>query len=183
MNWHDFFSYNKETGKLSWKERPKEHFATAKGRRLFNTRFAERKAGTPHSCGYEQIMLTLPNKKRELFLVHRIIWEMHNGPIHKGLDIDHIDRNRSNNKIENLRLATRSQNLQNSAYERGVCALPGVSYDKRRKKKPYYSRVRFNGKPLYLGVFSTAEEAHLAWKKACTGLGLEFKSSVIIDVA
>jgi hypothetical protein len=185
MNWHEYFSYNAETGKLSWKERPNKHFTTSGGMRTFNTRFAGKEAGTPHSCGYEQIMLTNSKGKRSLYLVHRIVWEMHNGPIPNGLDIDHIDRNRVNNKIENLRLATRSQNLQNSAYRRGVCPLPGVAFDKRRKKKPYYSRLRYSGRVLMLGSFATAEEAHEAWKRACIGLRMEFANveAPIIDVA
>ncbi len=178
MDWSKFFTYDAGSGKLYWKERPRAHFATSTGFRLFATRFAGKKAGTPHSEGYEQVIVTLPGGVRKLALVHRIVWEMHNGQIPKNLDIDHIDRNRANNLLSNLRLATRSQNLQNSCYVRGVSPLPGVGFDKRRKKKPYYSRIRFNGKVISLGVFATAEEAHEAWKRACAGLRPEFTPDI-----
>ena len=45
--------------------------------------------------------------------LHRKVWIYHNGEIPKGLVIDHIDRNKDNNEIENLRLATYSENIRN----------------------------------------------------------------------
>ena len=47
------------------------------------------------------------------YMVHRLVWEFHNGAIPEGMEIDHIDNNRVNNSIENVRLATRSQNGMN----------------------------------------------------------------------
>jgi len=167
MNWEQYFDYDKKRGELVWKDRPREHFSTERGWKVFRTRFLGKAASTEHSRGYRQVIISSPDGlSRNLFLAHRIIWEMHNGPIPSGLDIDHIDRDRANNKIENLRLATRSQNLQNSDYHRGYNGLAGVSFDKRRKKKPYYSRVRVGEKVIQLGRFKTAEEAHAAWNKA-----------------
>lgn len=49
-----------------------------------------------------------------LYKVHRIVWELHNGEIPQHLIIDHIDGNRANNKIDNLRLVTPTGNSQNS---------------------------------------------------------------------
>lgn len=46
--------------------------------------------------------------------VHRVVWEIHNGPIPEGLIIDHKDGNGLNNNISNLRLATYAQNAKNS---------------------------------------------------------------------
>lgn len=48
------------------------------------------------------------------YLTHRIVWELFNGGILEGMTIDHIDGNPSNNKIENLRLATKMENARNS---------------------------------------------------------------------
>ena len=51
---------------------------------------------------------------RKTYSLHRLIWIFHNGTIENNYTIDHIDRNILNNKIENLRIATHSQNSQNS---------------------------------------------------------------------
>ncbi len=60
-------------------------------------------------AGYKRLTV---NKK--LTSCHRIIWEMHNGAIPKGLEVDHINRVPDDNRIENLRLVTRSQNALNT---------------------------------------------------------------------
>ena len=51
---------------------------------------------------------------RKTYSIHRLIWIFHNGNIENNYTIDHIDRDILNNKIENLRLATHSQNSQNT---------------------------------------------------------------------
>ena len=50
------------------------------------------------------------------YLVHRIIWEMHNGKIPDGMQIDHIDHNKTNDKIDNLRLVTPKENNHNMKF-------------------------------------------------------------------
>ena len=62
-----------------------------------------------HTDGYYLIQL-YKNSKPKGFLLHRLIYEAHFGSIPEGLCIDHIDNNRQNNNIENLRLANRSEN-------------------------------------------------------------------------
>jgi len=59
--------------------------------------------------------------------VHRIIFELHYGPIPKGLFIDHVDGVRSNNRIENLRVVTKQQNQQNAKmYSNNTSGYTGV---------------------------------------------------------
>ena len=60
-------------------------------------------AGTLRKDGYIGIFI-----KGTHYFAHRIIWEMHNGEIPSGMVIDHIDGNRSNNKIENMHFPTKS---------------------------------------------------------------------------
>lgn len=91
-------------------------------------------------------------------MVHRVIWELFNGYLDLSLQIDHIDRNPLNNNIENLRIATQSQNQINSRKPKnnttgykGVLATPSGKFQ---------ARLGFNGKKLYLGLFDTAEEAN-----------------------
>lgn len=65
-------------------------------------------AGGIGNSGYFQV-----RKERKLQLVHRIIWEMHYGEIEVDKFIDHIDGDRTNNKLSNLRLVDRSGNARN----------------------------------------------------------------------
>ena len=95
--------------------------------------------------------------KGELLLEHRVIWELLNGPIPEGLDIDHVDRDRSNNLIENLRVATRSQNLHNNSGK-------GYSWNKAREK--FVAYINHMGKTINLGGFDNEEGARSAYLKA-----------------
>tara|TARA_Y100000114_G_C11764120_1_gene332345 strand:+ start:35170 stop:35736 length:567 start_codon:yes stop_codon:yes gene_type:complete len=65
-------------------------------------------AGSINSSGYYQV-----RKEGRLILVHRIIWELHFGPIEQGMFIDHIDGDKTNNKLSNLRVVDRKGNARN----------------------------------------------------------------------
>lgn len=67
-------------------------------------------AGGLGNSGYYQV-----RKERKLQLVHRVIWEMHYGEIEQGKFIDHIDGDRTNNKLCNLRVVSRTGNARNCA--------------------------------------------------------------------
>jgi hypothetical protein len=98
-------------------------------------------------------MLSVGGKSR---LASRVIWEMHNGPIPRGMEIDHINRDKSDDQVENLRLATRFQNNANTrAKSSNTSGFKGV--DPHRGK--WRARIRINGQRVNLGVFETAEEA------------------------
>lgn len=82
--------------------------------------------------------------------MHRLIM---NYPPNK--EIDHIDRNRLNNRKSNLRICTRWENQQNK--ETSNNEFPGISWHKRDEL--FYSRISVNGKRIYLGQFRTFIEA------------------------
>lgn len=91
------------------------------------------------------------------YRVHRIIWEMLKGKIPEGMEIDHIDGNKGNNRIENLRLATPAQNTANresyGKYPKGVKA----------QGDKFQARIGYAGKRYHLGTFNTIEEAKAAY--------------------
>ena len=93
---------------------------------------------------------------------HRVIWEMYNGSIPEGLVIDHIDGDPSNNKIENLRLATISQNSFNQSIRKDKSNnLPkGISY---RKGNKLIARVQAYGKRYKLTVDKSDLEFAELW--------------------
>lgn len=82
------------------------------------------------SSGYAQVKI-----QKKLYLCHRIIWELHNGEIPEGMFIDHLDGNRLNNTLENLRLTTRQGNARNSKKRKdNTSGLTGVHLMHNRYK-------------------------------------------------
>lgn len=104
------FDYIFSTGELVWRERPEYHFKTKRGQKTFNTRFTGKVAGHYHSRnGYLEVRFD-----RLLYKGHRIIYKLLTGEDPDGI-LDHIDGDVSNNRVENLRLATSQENARNGA--------------------------------------------------------------------
>lgn len=103
-------------------------------------------AGDSDGRGYRRVMLVKTHYK-----MHILIWIMHNGNIPDNLIVDHIDQNIKNNRLENLRLLTKSQNNLNSDKRKGV------TFDKERNK--WKAQTSVGNKNIMLGRFETEEEA------------------------
>lgn len=100
--------------------------------------------------------------------MHRLIWEHVNGVIPDGMEIDHINGVRDDNRITNLRLVTRSQNLQNQWFARSdsKSGVKGVSWDSRSRK--WTAEINCHRKRYTLGQFTTIEEAQVVYARAAT---------------
>lgn len=97
---------------------------------------------------------------------------LHHEVFGKGF-IDHKNGNGLDNRKENLRFATRSQNNCNRRkLDKNI--PKGVYFCKASKKPVYIAQIKFNKKHYYLGRFKTAEEAHEAYKKKAIELHGEF---------
>ncbi len=79
---------------------------------------------------------------------HVIVWELHNGPVPDGYELDHKDRNRGNNRIENLRLVTHAQNMQNISYHADA-AHPVRGLDWHKASQSWRGRRMIDGKTKY----------------------------------
>lgn len=105
--------------------------------------------------------------------VHRIIFEMFNGDTELG--IDHIDGDKINNCIENLRAATKSENARNTlSHKDSTLGLKGVDLLPTGK---YRARIRVHGVTHQLGHFDTPEEALSAYNAASRSLHGEFANA------
>ena len=116
------------------------------------------KSGKRAGCYKRRDKYAAVRVNNKLILLHRAIWIYHNGDIPDGMDIDHIDCSRENNRIENLRLASRSQNHMN----RKVRSDSASGVKNVRWNKPTQSwrvLVNVNGKNTHIGLFKTLEEA------------------------
>ena len=134
---HDIFEYRE--GKLFWKN--------VKCNRVK----VEREAGHLNRNGYRYVMF---NGKR--YFAHRLIWLMQYGYIPDG--IDHINGNRSDNRIENLRAASVSENSMNAKKRSdNTSGIKGVSLDKRSGK--WLARCTVAGKKNHIGLFKNINDA------------------------
>ena len=122
--------------------------------------------------GYKNIYLHI-NKQRKFFSVSRLVAKHFIPNIENKEQVDHIDRNKLNNHISNLRWATCSENLGNQLSRKGSTSkYKGVYFHKSRGK--WMARIKVNGKRKYLGRFKYEKEAALAYNKAAKEIYGEF---------
>lgn len=116
-------------------------------------------AGAAHGKGYTTIRINGQD-----YLAHRLAWMIFHGSLREEEQIDHINLDRKDNRISNLRKATNEENCRNTkTRSHNISGLKGAHLDKRNGK--YRARITINGKQEWLGYFKTAEEAHAAYKK------------------
>lgn len=138
--------YDCETGEFLWKD----HYR-------LNTRVIGKKAG--HLCkiaGYVHIRF-----RRRLFKAHRVAFAIHYGrwPL---CHIDHINRDRADNRIVNLRECEVKENAQNKTCKAGRTGVVGVTNVTGYEGRKFIARIKLNGKNVYLGVFNSLDDAALA---------------------
>jgi hypothetical protein len=118
------------------------------------------------NCGYRR--LGLNNKD---ILLHRLIAIAFVPNPELKRSVDHADGNRLNNRVENLRWATDSENRRNRKNNIKVSHLPvGVAKDKKR----FAARIKYEGKNYYLGSYDTPEEASKIYEVTAEELFGEF---------
>lgn len=153
------FIYDKTTGNLIWKERPLSHFKNKQGMNWFNRRFADKIAGFVHIGHKSNTQYKAVKINGFTFKLHQTVWIYHNNTYQDKLNIDHIDNNGLNNRIENLRLVTSSINQRNKPLQSSnKTGINGVNWHKSAKK--WQSRITdLTGKRLDLGRFDNFEDA------------------------
>lgn len=94
----------------------------------------------------------------ERWLLHRLAWVYVNGEIPVGMEIDHINGVKTDNRIDNLRVVSKKLNLQNQ--RKAQCGTKSGFLGVTERKYGYEANILVNGKPMYLGRYKTAQEAH-----------------------
>jgi hypothetical protein len=142
---NELFSYDSETGELKWR-----------------VNRSNVTAGTPiagvTANGY--LSVSVGGKTHQ---AHRLIWLMYHGFLPANSRIDHINGNRKDNRISNLRLATDAQNASNAKLSvKNTTGFKGVS----RTAYGFGAHVNKDGRKTFLGVFKTPEDAARAYDSA-----------------
>ena len=119
------------------------------------------RAGYTVNGGYRQVEIN-----GRAYYVHRLIWIWHND-YNGELQIDHINNNTSDNRIENLRPADNTQNAHNqSIAKNNTSGFKGVSWHNQMQK--WRADITLNGKRKHLGLFDKLEDAAKAYDQAAT---------------
>lgn len=153
----ELLHYCPETGSITW---AKKRFGVKVG--------AE--AGTWHK-GYRRIKID-----GKLLLSHRVAFAIFHGKWPDD-EVDHINRVKSDNRISNLRHASRSGNMINRTYPVGESGVTGVS----RHKCGWQASIRIKGKSVHLGLFKTIRDASIARSAAELVVYGEFLPKVNCD--
>ena len=146
----ELLTYDPETGILTWK--------VSRGKAV-----AGREAGMLNRItGYISTGIS-----KRYYRNSRLAWLIHHGRWPDNY-LDHIDGDRTNNKIANLRDVSASVNLQNlrNAMSSNKLGVLGVIAVKRKGYVKYRAKVHLGGRDLYVKLFDTIEEASNAYLKA-----------------
>lgn len=143
----ELLNYNHITGEFRWKVYRNQH-----------VRIGDR-AGTINENNYRQIQIL-----GKMYREHRLVWLYVYGKFPTKEMIDHIDGDKQNNKVDNLREATRQENTYNSCIrENKSSRFKGVCWDKSRLKWIASSQDATK-KHKHLGRYESEEEAHQAYQ-------------------
>ena len=129
-----------------------------------------KEAGGPTDAGYRHIRVIVPEHGvNTLVKTHRLAWFLYHGTWPTE-EIDHRDNDGQNNRIDNLRLATRQQNVRNVRKQAMYDGVPttsgfkGVHWAKREGK--WQARIVVDRKQIHLGTFDDETEAAEAYRVA-----------------
>ena len=156
----ELIDYNPETGAMTWLERPESMFPRERLFKMWNTRYAN----TPalNYLNHHGYLVGWILGRR--YQSHRVAWAIHYGEWPDG-QIDHINHDRSDNRITNLRVVTNQENHKNMSHRcDNTSGVVGVYWYKRTKK--WKAEIRVSGRCIHLGYFKDFDKAVTARKEA-----------------
>ncbi|MDA4806122.1 HNH endonuclease [Enterobacter hormaechei] len=148
-----------------WKKREPTSFADARTCKVWNTRVAGKKAGRICAHGYVDIQI-----QGRRYKAHRLVWCLVHGSIPSNMQVDHINHDRTDNRVSNLRLVNNQGNQKNSSIRKdNVGGRTGVSWSESHQR--WIAHIRDNGKHKHLGSFIEFSEAVKVREEAEKTLG------------
>lgn len=156
--------YDMDTGVLTWRKRTPDMFTKSGGLaklhcQSWNFRFAAMAAGSLVNNGY----LTV-NIKSQAYAAHRLAWAIHHGE-EPCEQVDHINGERADNRIVNLRVVSASDNSRNQKVRsNNTTGVMGVNWHPARRR--WVSNIYADGRRVHLGYFHSFDDAVIARKRA-----------------
>lgn len=152
-------SYSPESGLLTWKHRPRDHFTCDRGHSVFLSSFAGRTAGSRARIGYLSVGID-----HVLYYAHRIAWALHYG-VPPAQFIDHINGVKDDNRIVNLHDVPADVNQRNQVRRSdNTSGITGVYWHRQRGK--WGARIRRDNRNYYLGLYDDINKAIAARQRA-----------------
>lgn len=153
-----------KSGVLTWRTRLREQFPTELSWIAWNKLRAGKSAGGIHHSGYRMIEISIAGK-RHCLQAHRLVFALAHGrwPV---AEIDHINGDKLDNRLSNLREATHAENCQNQRNPRLQNKSGYLRVYKPKRGRKWRATIGIKGRQIHLGDFATPEEAHAAYLEA-----------------
>lgn len=154
---NEIFRYDPDTGKIYWKVKPSKRV---------NINVGDEAGSLSHDNWNTYRQIKIDGK---LYFAHRIVWLLHYG-VWPDDQVDHVDGDGLNNRVENLRDVTNQDNAKNQRMRRNnTSGITGVFWSKSRNK--WVAQIRINGKRNHIGRFDDKAEAAEVYRKTADALG------------
>lgn len=159
----ELIEYDPTTGNMFWKPRPPEMFGHNGPYMNFKKNYEGREITSKDQDGYVKVSMLI-HGERYHFKAHRVAWAIHYGSWPKG-EVDHINHDRADNSIANLRDVSPAENQRNRPLQsNNKTGHVGVTWCERDRK--FYAGIQIGGRRRYLGSFDDMREAVKARRAA-----------------
>lgn len=156
--------YDPDTGLFTWRDRPLSHFKRAQSHAAWRATCFGKPFGSILSTGYRRAIID-----GERYLEHRLAWFYVYG-VWPEEQIDHLNGDRTDNRIANLRCVSNAENHRNlTLFRNNTSGVAGVRFDKRYGT--WKAVIWDSGRPVHLGSFLRKDDAVAARRDAEMQLG------------
>lgn len=155
----EMVDYNPDTGLMVWRAKDEHSREAAR----WNSRYAGKECGTLDDKGYQRLLVRRDDGTAFKIRAHRLAWLISYGTLPKG-EIDHINQDKTDNRLSNLRDVPKSLNQRNGTRKsNNTSGVAGVTWHKQRGK--WCAQANIDGKHHHLGLFEEIAAAETAVRK------------------